>query len=627
MKRKIEIKIKIIKFFIMQKVYHSIFVSAIIINMKKKLLIVLASFILFAATVAFALPMLIPTKAVKDFAARQIGSALNRTVSIEGVSINLFEGIRLKGIYIGNRKGFSNKPFIAAKSLNLRYSFWPLFVRKVVIYEITLNTPTILIEKNAKGEMNLEGIGHQEISKSVGRKSEKQDIRKTEKQKTSPVDLFVNNINIKNGQFLYHDYLTGISGVKNLNVKVSGVGLSLIKPIEIKASASAVYLKETIPLSLSAKVEIDPSFSKFKISPFSMQIAGESFSCPIEYKSDKKKQEVSFALSSQNLSIDTLLGIFAAQSVTPSAKPKPGALTQSIKNSAKGIPDNLSVKGSFDLSNAVFQKLKLSRFNAILSLSGKKVFLKLKEVSGYNGTLSGSGQINLAALTYSVKPLVLKNFEAGTFLDDLIDSFAPALLNLKGKTEGSLDVSLSLTGSGVEMPEAFNKAKIDGVVVLTNGRLKKIKTLEEIGNRFGLSMLKNDILVKGLRLEAGLLNKVLNVKKLELRDTDLEVVFWGGLDFNNMKYKEGNRLTLKLSPAATAGLPPEFAILKDERGYTAADFELQGSLYAPIPAPRLDKPIEKAIGNLKIKIEAQKIELEESVKKQAEEKLKKILKF
>lgn len=579
----------------------------------------MASFVVLAATVAIALPMLIPTKAVKDFASRQIGLMINRTVSIESASINIFEGIKLNGITISNRKGFSDKPFIAAKSLNLRYAFWPLFLKKVIVHEITLDTPAILIEKNARGETNLEGIGNQPPKKSTKQ-------AKVE-SKASPVDLFVNNFNIKNGEFLYHDYLTGVSGVKNLDVKVSGIGISLVKPVEIKASARAVYLKKEIPLALSAKVEIDPSLSKFKLSPFSVQIADESFSCPIEYKSEKKKQEVSFALASQNLSIDTLLGIFAAQSVTPAAKPRPGALTQSIKNSAKGIPDNLSIKGSFDLSNAVFQKLRLARFNADLSLSGKKVFLKLKEVSGYNGTLSGTGQLNLAALTYSVKPLTLKNFDAGTFLDDFIDSFFPTLLNLKGKAEGVLDVSLLLSGSGVEMPEVFNRAKIDGVAVLTKGRLKKIKSLAEIGNRFNISTLKSDILVSGLRLEASLADKVLNVKKLDLRDTDLEAYFTGGLDFNNMKYKEGNRLTIKLSPAAAAGLPKEFAILKDERGMTSADFELQGSLSTPIPAPRLDKPIEKAVGNLKIKIEAQKIELEESTKKQAEDKIKKILRF
>ena len=55
------------------------------------------------------------------------------------------------------------------------------------------------------------------------------------------------------------------------------------------------------------------------------------------------------------------------------------------------------------------------------------------------------------------------------------------------------------------------------------------------------------------------------------------------------------------------------------------------NLKKPIPYPVLDKPIEKAVGKIKLKIEARKVEIEEEAKKkleeEAEKKLKELFKF
>lgn len=592
----------------------------------------IGSIILLMVVAAIALPILIPAEKVKDFAAQKISETLNRTVSVEGASFNIFEGIKLKGIYIGNNKKFSDKPFVRAESFNLKYAFWPLFTGKILIHEIELVKPEVLVEKDANGKSSLE-----DLTKNTAKGNIKTE-KKTKEDKKKKIDLIVNNISIKNGRLTYHDYLTGTNELKNLNLKISNLTLALVKPIEIRAGATASYQKKDIPVSINAKIKPDPSFDAVSIPLLSVKIAGESFSCPIEIKKIKAGPEAEFRLSSDNLSIDTLLGILGTGAKTPAAKPKPGALTKSLKASVKSIPDSLKISGKIDIKNAVFQKLKLDRFNADISVSGKKIWLKLNDLSGYGGKLSMDSRINLSSLSYAVKPLNLKGFNAAPFINDFIDSFTPQLLNMKDRAEGTLDVFFSVSGQGIEMPDVFDNAKIDGVVVLAKGRLKKIKSLENIAEKYNLSFLKHDILVKGLRTEGALNGKILTVKELDLRDTDMEIGFTGGLDFNKMDYQAGNRLTIKLSPDASKGLPGEFSIFKDDRGFVTVDFELLGSLYAPIPSPRLEKPIEKTVGKIKVKIEAKKLELEqkakeqigeegEKAKKKAEEKIKEILRF
>ncbi len=599
----------------------------------KTISIVLAITILLLGIAAIVIPLLIPKEAIKDFATQKISETINRTVSIEGVSFNIFEGIKLKGISISNKKGFSNKPFISADSFNLKYAFWPLFTGKVLIHQVELIGPEILIEKDKRGRSNLDDLvkptQHARPPKSEGRR------RAVAKNK---IDLIVNNISIKNGRFVYHDYLTGENEIKDLNLKVSGITLALIKPININASATANYQNKDIPVSIKTKFKVGPTFESISIPTLLVKIASEGFSCPTEVKNISSGPDISFKLSSKNLSVDTLLGLFATTAKATESKPSPGQLTKSVKTSAKSIPNTLKIKGDINIKNASLQKLKLDKFKGNFSLSGKKIWLKLKEVSGYGGSLTADARINLAKLTYELKPINLKGFDAAMFINDSIDSFLPKLLNLKNKTEGTLDLFLSLNGRGIEMPYAFDNLKADGVIVLTNGRLKKIESLKSIANKYNLSTLKHDILVKGLRIEGILNKKILDIKYLDLKDTDLEVGFKGGLNFNNMKYQPGNRLTLKLAPTVARGLPKEFSVFRDNRGYTEVDFELVGSLYKPIPSPRLEKPIEATIGRLKLKIEAKKMVLEskvkkaasreaEELKKKAAEKIKKIIKF
>jgi len=588
--------------------------------------IVLGGLIALLIIASLLLYFFLPLNAIKDFATAKLSEQLHREVKIKSVSFNLFSGIKLKGLTVSNRKGYDERPFVSADAIELRYAFWPLFKGQVIIPEVNFVKPEILIEKSRRGELNffdmLAPSGKTEAPKT-----------KTETKKSAPINLIIDTFTLSRGKITYVDYAAGSENqLKNINFKISGITLSMLKPIVVRASAVGTYQGKDIPISLSGGIQVDPVKEIVKLADFSFSLAGETLNLAATAKSGP---EIEASLSTSKLSLDPFLIIFAgAPSKAPKEKAVTGALTQTLKQAASAIPQTLTLKGSVDFKNITLSHLKISALKLNLGLLKRVASIDIPEIAGYNGKLSAKGVINLPALSYNFGKLEIRGFTATPFINDAIDSFLPNLLDLKNKVEGKLDVALSVKGSGVEMPEVFNNLEASGIILLADGKLGKLKSLSSIGEKYNLSILKQDMLVKGLRIEASLARKKLEVKKLTLQDTDLQVAFNGGLDFNKMEYVKGNVLNLKFSPDATRDLPRELSVFRDEKGFASMDFELQGSLSKPFPSPILTKPLEAVQGKIKAKIEAKKIEIEtkaqQELKKSEEEakkKVKEILKF
>ena len=87
--------------------------------MKKIFKWLLSGFIALIALlliVAILLPFFLPLDKIKDFAAEKLGESIKREVRVGGISVNIFSGVSLKKLYIGNRAGFTKAPFISADS-------------------------------------------------------------------------------------------------------------------------------------------------------------------------------------------------------------------------------------------------------------------------------------------------------------------------------------------------------------------------------------------------------------------------------------------------------------------------------------------------------------------------------
>jgi len=591
----------------------------------KWLAAIAASLILLTVFSSAAIYFFLPLNKIKDLAAASLSEQLHRDVKIKSVSINIFSGIKLKGLTVSNREGFANRPFVSAASIELKYAFWPIFQRKLLIPEATLVKPEILIEKSSKGEFNFSDL--------LSQKSTKQSKSANEGKKGFSIDFIIDSFSVKNGRITYLDNLAGGQNeLKDINVKISGVTLALLRPIDFSASAVGKYQGKSTPISLNGSVNIDLPSQTIKIPNLSLSVAGETLSVDLQIK---KLSHISLSLTSDKLSLDPFIAIFAAAPPKDTkTKPAAGALTQSLKLAAAAIPQNLTVNGSVDFKNVAFSHLKLDALNLSLALKKRAASIEIIKLNAYSGSFYAKGIIDLPLLSYTLGKVELKGLDAAPLLNDVIDSFLPNLLDMKNKVEGTLDVSLSVKGSGVELPAAFDNLSASGIVLLNNGRILKIKSLESIGEKYNLNLLKQDMIVRGLRAELSLKDKKLEVKKLTVQDTDVQVAFAGGLDFTKMEYISGNKLTLTFSPDVSRELPKELSVFKDEKGIASIDFELQGSLSKPIPSPILTKPLEAVVGKLKVKVEAKKYEIEtkatQEVKKleeEAKKKVKEILKF
>ncbi|MDI6731773.1 MAG: AsmA family protein [Candidatus Margulisbacteria bacterium] len=585
--------------------------------------IVFASIIGLLVIAALSLPLLLPLDQIKDYAADRISEAIQREVKIEKVSFNLFSGIKLEKIWIGGQKGFSDKPFITAESLDLHYAFWPIFRRQIIIQEIVLVKPRVIIE--GKGPVGArEGPWGQGGQKARGGFS-----------------VLINSFQIQDARIDYVDQETKTtSSITKANLTLSGILLSLVKPIDLKFSAIAEYQGKNIPFSLNGKIGVNLPAEKIVVPSLTLEIAGEQASIAASLSHFKTSPLLDLSISSHKLSADLLLSIFTVG--TPSKnKAQKGELTAQVNKVMAGLPSKYRLKLKVDLANISLQDFRLDKMAATASLTNKQVLLTINELALYGGKLTGTAKVNLSApgLSYSVNNLKLKGFNSTPFINTLVESFLTGLPDYKdlvNKVYGTLDLAVDFTGRGVEADDILANAAGKGSFILSGGEIKRLKTLSALGETIKSNTLQSSMKFNAVQSGFALQSRIITAKDFKLEAGDIKVGFNGAIDLAGQNWVAGNRLALKLSPAASQGLPSQLNLFRDDKGWFALDFEMTGPLKNPIPKPILDRPIETAIGKLKIKIDAQKIEIEkkaneaiqqqaDEAKRQAEEKAKESL--
>jgi len=582
-----------------------------------------AIFVLLAAGVV-ALPFIIPLEKAKDIATAQISETINREVKIEKIEFNIFSGIELKGLSISNRPGFAKEPFVSADAIALRYAFWPLFRRQIVIKEIRLVKPEILIEKSSRGDFNFSDMTQK---KAAPKKKEKEEGKDKDQAFSMVVDAF----SIRNGKITYKDYATRTSSeLKDADLTLSGITLALIRPIGLDFSATAVYKEKDIPLSLGAKISLDLKNEKVSIPDLTVGVAGEKAKISATVSRFKAGPEIDFSITSGKLEVDPLLAVFTAGATAPKKKEKlpRGALTKTVDGLTASLPSALKVKGDIDMAKVTFLNFEVDKAKLGLSLANKQFSADIREIRFYDGTLSGKANVDLrtSGLGYSGQ-VKLDGFNASPFTNAVVETFLARLDNHKDLTDkvyGKLDVSLSVRGRGVEVQDIMANAVASGSLSLKNGEIKRLKTIDAIADKISTPALKQDLKISELSASFSMKNQVVDVKDMKLIDHDINILFKGGIDLGGLKFVSGNRLTLKGSPSVTQGLSKEFDLLRDEKGWLEATFELRGALKKPVPVPILEKPVEKAVGKLKVTVEARKKELEAEAQKKAEAEKKRL---
>lgn len=583
----------------------------------KWIVIVAGVLLVLLIIAAIAVPFVFPLEKIKEIATKRISETINRQVKIEKVSFNIFSGIKLEKLTISNRKGFAKKPFVSADAIELRYAFWPIFRRELIVKELRLVKPEIIVEKSSRGDYNFSDLTQMRPQKKA----------RGQRPKAQGFSMIIDSFSIRKGRITYVDYgMDATSEIKNANLAVSGITLALIKPINLKFSATANYKGKDIPVSLAGKIGVDMPNEAIKISPLSLGIAGEKAAISATVSRFKVGPSIDFSISSKKLSIDPLVAIFAGTTGAKKPKPKRGEVTKTVNKAMASISRRLRVKGNVNIDNLTFQNFKIDRAKLGLSLANKNVVATLKEIKIYGGNLTGRVNVSLATygLGYSGTNLKLANFNAAPFSNAVVETYLtklPDYKDLVNKVYGRLDANVTFQGRGVEVPDILANMVASGSFTLKNGEIKRLKSIDAIADKIKTSSLKQDLKVSKLTAAFTMRNQVVTIKDLFLKDHDVNVKFNGGLDLARLVYVSGNRLTLMGSPNATKGLSREYNLFRNDKGWLELTVELRGNLKKPIPVPILEKPIEKAVEKLKIKIETKKIEIEEKAKEEASKKI------
>ncbi len=120
------------------------------------LLLVPSLFVASVFIVVLALPYLVPGGLIRDEAVRAITDALGVPAEIESIHYDPFTGLVLEGIRLGPPKGFERDVFVA-KRLVLTYDLTGALAGRIRIKELTLDTPTVVLETR-EGRTNVDAV-------------------------------------------------------------------------------------------------------------------------------------------------------------------------------------------------------------------------------------------------------------------------------------------------------------------------------------------------------------------------------------------------------------------------------------------------------------------------------------
>lgn len=174
--------------------------------MKKILLIFVTAGIIVVVTLAVLAKVYLTPDRVRAFLIPTVETALNRKVTADEIHISLFRGIRVTDFSIKEASGTTD--FLTAKAFVLKYKFLPLLSKKIVVDELSLQSPDIRIIRDKDGRFNFETLGKKE--KTVPSKGKE----KTKERKSLPVSLLVNRLILDEAVVSFEDEKKELPEVK-----------------------------------------------------------------------------------------------------------------------------------------------------------------------------------------------------------------------------------------------------------------------------------------------------------------------------------------------------------------------------------------------------------------------------
>ncbi|GMR00056.1 MAG: AsmA family protein [Zetaproteobacteria bacterium] len=231
------------------------------------------------AVALLAAPFFIDINHYKGLIIEKAEQATGRRVEIGGLHASFFPwvGVRLDDVGIANRQGFSNEDFLQVKSLDVRLALLPLLSKRVEIKRFVLDSPKLLLERDASGAGNWEDL-------LPATKEEKSADVVGGMQTPAPtgggaslVALSAKSLRMLNGEVHYRDMRSGSDiTLSEFGIEVDGVQLD--QPVHVQASG------KLSGDTFSVKAEVGPlgDLSKFNAGKLPLQADIQAKSIALE---------------------------------------------------------------------------------------------------------------------------------------------------------------------------------------------------------------------------------------------------------------------------------------------------------------------------------------------------------
>jgi AsmA protein len=436
-------------------------------NPKTKKYLILAAGLLAVLVVAFVVlaKVLITPERIKQVLLPRVEKTLQRPVALGEVDFSLFSGILLNDLVIREKTG--DEIFISADQVALRYQFWPLLKKRVVIDRIILEKPQIRIERFSDGTFNFDDL----MAKSAQDQDEAAEPQETQPPKAGRgIDLLVSTVTLRGGAVSILDHKVPIGPpfsyqLKDLVLEVDDLSLERDFPVRLEASLGRAPLVCSGRIDPAAKtLQARLVMNGFDVVPFAPYF-GEKF--PGRLDSLKIDLELTLAGDAERLVSEGRIGLRDIGLQLKALGDKP------LKNSTLDLEYGMQLDRP--ASSVTLEKGLLVFNGQPVSLAGKVTEFSKKP---------------LLDLTVNLSDLDLKKAVAA-----LPAGFSPGL----GKLEpaGKMDARLHLAGA-VSDPKKLlqdGEIRLTGVQALVGGLRPALS---------GLINLKQDSLsAKGLDLVVG----------------------------------------------------------------------------------------------------------------------------
>lgn len=310
--------------------------------------IVLAVMVVMAAGLSIFVNSYFRGERLKALVLPRIERATGRKASIENISISIFRGgVVLSGLALARRSGGGN--FLDAKELVLKYRFWPLLKRRLVIDSLYLDSPYVFIERRKDGTFNFSDI-KKRLASAPG----------AEKKKTFLVA--VRQVSIRNARARFVDETGALPPVRALADMDFELGAGLsgrpvvrgeidLKAVRARIKTVQADINGRIRIARRIKIALDAFLDKDLI-----RVRGFVNNYPAA-------PAVTLDASSKRLDLEKLL------SVLPHAKTKNGAAGRPAKVRPKAAP-GLTATGRITVAAALYKKYVISGLSADYRYSG-----------------------------------------------------------------------------------------------------------------------------------------------------------------------------------------------------------------------------------------------------------------